>query len=222
MRIPKPPIIPIAIPGLNNFTIEGRRSGSLLTPDPQRTWLWEMIIPTIMPLAIDLGGLSTFNPRALLQTVIPTIDDDLTIRCRSIAIPGSGFEFYESNFMGFKQKFPIKVKYTNTVTTEFEEFEDQIILKLLYCWKNKIIQQNAHAMPPENMGGDGKMKFQDKMAYKRSITLNLYSFDGWKLQKSIVMVNAWPENVNEVNLTYDSSNSVKYSVDWGFDFWKLQ
>ena len=193
-----------------SFAIDSSRLASI--KDPQRNYLWQIYIPNIQLL-------STSN---LLPLPINLIDeDDVTIRCRTVTIPGGGFEKVETNFLGFKQYFPIKIKQTSTIVTELEEFEDQKVSKLLYNWKNKIINQDPLNPTAGNASPLTPFKKAPLIGYTRNIHIRCFTYDGEELDQKIIMHNSWPENVEDVSLSYGNSESVKYHVTWAFDYWKI-
>lgn len=194
----------------NNFTIDGTRLSSF--KDVQKTYLWNIFIPNIQLL-------STSNVLPVPKDLID--EEDILLRARSVTIPGGGFESVETNFMGFKQYFPIKLKQTNTITTELEEFEDQKVSKLLYNWKNKIINQNPLSPFAGNSSLLTPMKKAPIVGYSRNIQLRCYGTDGHELEQKIVCYNAYPADVQDVSLSYHSSDSVKYNVTWQFDYWVI-
>ena len=79
-----------------NMTLEGRLKH---LPDIQRNWRWEIYIPNVN----TIPGMPAI------------IDDDLVIRARTCSLPSRGNEAVESNFMGFKQFFPGKPTFGNTM-----------------------------------------------------------------------------------------------------------
>jgi hypothetical protein len=179
-----------------NLTLEGRLKG---LPDIQRTWLWEIYIPNVntIPNMPDIK------------------DDDLVIRARTCSLPSRGNEAVESNFMGFKQFFPGKVTYGNTMEATFEEMEDQKIAKFLYAWRQYILDVDPNS---PTAGASGALT---KRISSRNIYILQYKHNGSALQKKVQLFNAWPENVSDVALDMNGGEAVKYSVTFRFDYWLL-
>lgn len=189
------------IPSKGAFNIEGRRL-SYLTHDPQRQWLFEVIISNIENL------IPKFNIN----------EDDIIIRCKTISIPNITFDVYESNFLGFKKAIPIKKNNTNTVVTEIEEFEDQKVHKLLYNWSNLIFHQN----PMMHFSNNSDVFLQERNKYTRNIILKMYKLNGQRLDYTIKFMNAWPSKVNDTQLGYEQDGQVKFNVEWNFDYWIME
>ena len=82
-----------------NLTLEGRLKQ---LPDIQRSWLWEFYIPNVN--TIPFAGVT---------------EEDLVIRARTCTLPSRGNEALESYFMGFKQFFPGKPLFGNTMEVQF-------------------------------------------------------------------------------------------------------
>ncbi len=193
---------------MSNFTIEGRKLAT--APDIQRTWLWEWVIPEIGDIAPDGFDL-----------------EDLIIRCRSTSIPSRGNEVIESNFMSMKQYFMGKPIIESTITTQFEEFEDQKIMQFLYSWRQAIFnigpkESDSIDSVTKLVGDPGSAALGSKRkGLSKTCYLKMYAFNGDLLPYSIKFINAWPENVEGVSLDYAGGESVKYNVTWRFDFWQL-
>ena len=66
--------------------------------DIQRAYTWELRLTPPAAVLSDAGGVT---------------DDMITLRCRSVVIPGRSQEVITSNFMGMEQFFPGRVKFTN-------------------------------------------------------------------------------------------------------------
>ena len=157
--------------------------------------MWELIVPTAGVMN-DSG----------------VVDDDLVIRCRSVSIPGRSTEVITSEFMGMKQYFPSKPIFDGTVDVTYEETEDQPIKKALTEWQQKIYSTDT---------GVQTVPFIDKRLQSKTLTLIMYDGKGDSLDRKIQFINAWPQNVPSVALSYAGSEQVIYSVTFQYDFWKL-
>lgn len=182
-----------------SFLIEGR------FPDQevQRSWLWEIFIPNISTLPI---------PNLSID------EEDIIIRAKSVVQPGFSFDIFEAQHMGFKKQIPIKKNITNKIPVELEEFQDRKVLKLLYGWSNFIFSQD----PRDLFVGNSSPIAITRNIYTKNIVLKQYAYNGAELDKSIVLLNAWPSNMSDLNLSYNSNESVKYNVEFSFDDWYLE
>lgn len=175
------------------FNIDGRM-GQL--PDIQRTYNFELWVPNIPGSDTKLT--------------------DMILRVRSAQIPQRGIEVIESNFMGQKQFFPGKATFSHQLSVEFEEFEDQKILKGMYEWFERM-----NIYDPKNANaGMSKVDAKDKVA--QDIILKVYDVKGGKLDKSIRFKHAYPETIAETSLAYADNASVKTTVTFRFDYWILE
>lgn len=159
--------------------------------DIQRTYTWELIIPVE-----NIPGVKGVN------------SEDLTLRCRSVSIPGRSNDVITSNFGGMEIHYPGRLKFTQPFTITFEEYADRKIAKMIYEWQQLMFDQ-------ETGGGSGK-------GVKTDVTLKLKNYDGVtdvKQYGSIKIQNAWPESLAEVSLNYSESSAITYSLTLRYDQW---
>ena len=171
-----------------NFTAAGRLKD---LPDIQKNYMWELFIPSIEDLD----------------------QDDMVIRCRTASIPGRTIAPIESNFMGTKQFYPGKSKYTGNLAIQLEEFEDQKVHQALHSWMQSIFDYDPKS------GTAGQSKAAGKNDYSVDVTLKLYKGDGSDVDKKIRFYNCWPTSVGDAALDYAGPDSVKYDVTFQFDYW---
>ena len=188
---------------MSNFTIEGRMKS---VPDVQRTWMWNLKIPLIRLMA----------PTASFTS---NLMNDLIVRCKTISIPQRQNSPVMCEFLGMKQWFPGRPDIGGTITAMFEETEDQVITKCFYEWQERIFKVNPMSIRfGADIGiGDGSRKHN----LSTNLYLSMYKYSGDNLNRNIVFVNAWPQQVSEVSLDYTSSDSVKYTVTFQYDYWIL-
>ncbi|MFW6219522.1 MAG: hypothetical protein ACOCZ5_00175 [bacterium] len=187
---------------MSDFTIEGRMKQF---QDIQRNWMWQLTL-TPPPFLTETGGADE------------GIASDLKLRCRSISIPTRGNTEIESSWMGMKQFFQGKPEFGNTLSINFEETEDQFLTKVLYQWHQQIFNIES--------GENGGKSLQiTSGSRKRELSTDLYlemfKYDGEKMDRRIKFINAWPKTVSDVPMSYDANESVKYDVTFQFDFWRL-
>jgi len=174
------------------FTIEGRAKG---LSDVQRNFLWELTI-----LNFDFGE---------------SIPEDLTLRAKSVSIPGRSIEPIETWFYGHKQKHAGRAAFPNQINVQFEETEDQKILKTFYAWFQQI-----HNVNPLNAFGTLSTTFM-KRQYVKRILLSMQKYNGEETKNSIEFVNAFPETMADVSLDMTGNEAVKFDITFSYDYWLL-
>lgn len=109
------------------FTHESRLKN---LPDIQKTYMWELFIPSIEELDMD----------------------EMVVRVRNVQIPGRTITPIESFFMGTKAFYPGRTEYTGTFTTDFEEFEDQKVYEAINSWMELIFnyEDGQQGVPSKN------------------------------------------------------------------------
>lgn len=168
------------------------------SPDIVRTYYWQVIIP-------EIGSVS--------ETVKDA--DEIMFRARSITLPGRGVEKIESNFMGMKQFFPGRVTFTNSINLRLEETEDQVVSKCLYEWANKIFDVRTNTPT----GGFGQVARKREIA--KDIIINLLGYNKEPLQRSYKLINCFIENIEDIELSYETNDKIVIPVTLSYDFWTL-
>lgn len=182
-----------------NFTIEGRRHKA----DIQRNWMWELFFPRVPVIPLSLVG--------------STIVDDLTLRCRSFAIPGRSIENIETYFLGQKQMFPGRQTFSNQVEATFEGTENQHIFRFFTVWMETIHNIDAYS----KFGTAGVGAYLTKRDIAVPMHLHMYKYDGSLLTHKVHFYNVYPSSIADVNLDYLGNESVKYTITFTYDLWKL-
>jgi hypothetical protein len=140
----------------------------------------------------------------------------LIIRCKTASLPEYGIDIIESHFMGQKQLFAGKPSYgSNTLVTNIDETEDQLVQRGLWIWKQKWFDND----PLSPTGGYSK--FANKRSGVAEIILQCHKFNGAKMEYDWHFINAWPSNVGAVDLGMENSAKITPSVTWTFDFPQL-
>jgi len=133
--------------------------------------------------------------------------DVLTTRCQSTSIPGRSFG---EIVVPYKQtaglKFPGKLTYPHTWECTFIDAEDKAIFDAIYAWKQAIV---------DDFDGVG----QGDNAIKQDIYLTLLTTTG-EIYMTIKLVGAYPQEVGNVDLSYDAEDTVKFPVTWSYDRWE--
>jgi len=136
--------------------------------------------------------------------------NSLSIRCRSSSLPGRSFDVTTVKYMGRERFFPTSVHYTNPFILTFEEFEDKKIAKMLYRWQNLVAKSVLY--------NNEISAFTSKNCILHLI--NTKPEENIKTDtNSINFINAWPESVAEVPLSYAESSVVQYSLSLRYDSW---
>lgn len=177
------------------FHIEDRLKNQ---PDIIRSYAWEVIIP-------EIGSVSESAKDS----------EDLVIRARITSIPSRGNEKIESNFVGMKQFFPGKPTFSNTISITFEEFEDQLVGKIMYEWANKIFDIRA------NSPTGGGAQVDKKRDIAKLIIIKQYDYNSQELKLGYKLHNCFIENIEEVTLDYTSNESIKIPITFSYDFFEM-
>ncbi|MFW6219521.1 MAG: hypothetical protein ACOCZ5_00180 [bacterium] len=194
-----------------DFTIEGRMKSMT---DVQRNWMWQLVF---VPNGSIINDVLDRLRKDVFDELIT--DDALTLRCRSVSIPQRSTETITSDWMGTTQYTQGRPRFGNTLSVEFEETEDQVITEFLYDWQQMIFD-----IEPGLVGGSSQMinlVGSRRRSLSSTLYLEMFKYDGTKMKKRIKFINAWPQSVGDVLLSYGSNESVKYDVTFQFDFWKL-
>lgn len=162
----------------------------------QKTYNWQVRIP---------------KPRGVQS---PEWEEDLLLRARSASIPGSTITTIESMFMGMKQHFAGNAELEHTLTVEFEEFEDQKMLKFLNDWIRTIFDTQN-----DTFGGGGN--YETKADYCVDLELILFASNKEKLERKITFHNCWLQAVAAADLAYGDAASVKYSTTFQWDYYTI-
>jgi len=163
--------------------------------DIQRVYQFELLIPNIGDL----------------------LQDDFTFRCRTASIPGRGNEVISSFFLGQERFYPGRPQWGgNQLTVEVEEYEDQRGLQAVNSWNQFMFDADPQGINP------GAALAPNRAALTRDISLFMYKYNGEKLPKKVIFYNTWLETVGDVALSYNTSESVKYSLQFRWDYWLIK
>jgi tail tube protein gp19 len=182
---------------MSNFHIESRLKNA---KDPIRTFFFEVIIPHIDSVTDSFKD-----------------SEDLVTRVRSVNVPSRGNEPIDSYFMGMKQKFPGKPTFTNTISITFEDFEDQKVSLAMYEWANRIFDIRS------NSPTGGMSQATKKRDIAKDIIIKQYAYGGEiSLKFQYHLFNCFIENVDEIQLEYNSNDTVKVPVTFSFDYFEIE
>ncbi len=179
-----------------NFHIEGRQKAM---KDLQMNFLFEVSIPEISKFAPSFKD-----------------EDEFIIRAKTASIPGKTIQTVESYFMGMKSVYPSRVDYSNSLTVDFEETEDQKVIKAINEWQNTIFNtvdsdaNTGHSLAESKRNGR-----------TTNIYLKMYKYNGQIMENMIKFVNAFPSDISESGLDFAGSEAIRYSVTFSYDYWNL-
>jgi hypothetical protein len=123
----------------------------------------------------------------------------------------------ESVFGGMKQFFPGKPTFGNTMAINFEESENQNVLKILYNW-----QQNIFDITKGHSNRLGKRPTNTPLSYATDMILSMKKYDGSFSDTIILFKNAMIQQVSAVDLEYTGSDSVKFNASFQYDYYFAQ
>lgn len=179
-----------------NFSIEGRSHVS-----PLYNYLWEFYI---------------VNARSLYPKLK---EDELSVACKSVPLPGSEIVTYTTHYMGVKKEIPIKKNLTQNITVDFELYEDGEVYNFFYNWTNLMFEQD----PSKFSVGNTVLTMPSNMLYMRSIVIKQYKYNLEELNRYYVLHHAYPKKISDMNLTYVGGTEImKMSVDFNFSHWTLE
>lgn len=152
-------------------------------PDAAQTWNFDLFIPNIP------GGIS---------------GRDLTIKCKSSAIPGSSIEPIPIELHGVKKQEGGRATYQHTFTAMFLETVDYKTMSDFRRWRDLIRswKRNKGALSSE---------------YKVNLEIDLYDNAG-NITNTQMIVGAWPQDIQEVQLNGAESQAVEISITFSFDY----
>jgi hypothetical protein len=180
-----------------NFTAANRLS---VLPDVSRDYLFNLLIPNINLMT---GGI---------------IDQEgLVVRAKTASIPSRGNnDDLEMHFLGTYVKYPGKPTFSNKLSVTLDETEDQIVLKAISAWQQRIFDMDP------NSPTAGYSQAPNKAGLCTPITLKQYKFNGEQMGDDIVFYSAWPSNRDDVNLDMNANGKVVHTVTFTWDYWLLQ
>jgi len=164
-------------------------------------------------MGIDNLKANLTNPARtyLWEVLIPNVigggsdTETLLLRCQSTSIPGRTVEGITVPFKATAGvKFPGRVTFTHTWDCEFIEGEDKAVFQAFYNWLQKIV--NAR----EGVG-------EAAPDVKVDIVLNLLNTKG-EQYNSLKLVGCYPEAVGNVDLNYNASEVVRFTVTFSYDW----
>jgi hypothetical protein len=86
----------------------------------------------------------------------------------------------------------------------------------LYAWRQRIFDIDPSSTTA------GYSQAPNKRALSTTITLRQYAYNGTKLENDIQFINAWPQEIGEIELAMTGNEKVAYAVTFTYDYWLLK
>lgn len=150
----------------------------------------------------------------------------MQMRAEQARIPGINIMTVDNNRygLGVMQRMPFNAQFTDTNITFIADSKGEIY-KYFYSWFTSIIDFNGSGS--SNMNGTFMSNPMPSytMGYKDDYVTDIYIlvFDNaGNLAKQIVLYNAFPNTMNDINLDWGNTNSVmKITVGLTFKEWSM-
>lgn len=153
--------------------------------DPAQSWNFDFFLPTI-PGSADTR--------------------DLTYKCMTTDLPGSGIDPVEVALHGVTLYFAGRKIYTHTMNIQFLETADWSTREKFNRW------QELMRSWIENRGSLAA-------AYKVTSAIALYN-DIPEVVRTTNIIGMWPETINEIALDGGQSGLVQLSIAMRYDYWR--
>jgi len=165
---------------------------------------------------------------------------ELIYRCDSVTLPSRSVEKAEGRFMGAKANYPTNINYEGNLSVVFEEGEDQFILRQFNSWMNKIDEwaiTSYDSTEPSTEGTSKRMSKNSSSEYvgapeiwnsslahnlKTDIELFMFKYSGEDVGYKIKFYGCYPSTIGNSNWAYSSAATVKYTVSFEFDYFKVE
>lgn len=129
---------------------------------------------------------------------------ELTFYARTVNIPVSSVEQVIIPYKSSRVNFAGRDTSDHTVNITFWDDENQTVYQYFQDWINLIRNPVTGGQTPKNI-------------YTANCQLKLQDSTGNNTTALIDLTNAWPTEVGEVSLSYDSSEAVEISVTLSYD-----
>jgi len=188
-----------------NSLFENRFIGAPPMPDPQRNFMWVMVV-----------DMSSFF---LVEASIPGHGERLPINCRSVTPPAVITDFVVDKFMGDEIVYPTVTHNDHTMNLVFDEREDGLSYKLMELWTQEINFMDSRVGLAGSMhavkGGD-----ITPFGYTRNCYFFKLSYDNKAVTGGWVATNAFPNKFQSSNLDYKGAGAIMtVNVTLAFDKW---
>jgi hypothetical protein len=143
----------------------------------------------------------------------------MQVRAESVKVPGVALLQSDINRYGVgpSQKMPFNARFTENAITFISDRNSQIYT-YFYTWMNKIFDFSGSAYE-SNIGASYATEYKDN--YVTDLHVYVYDNAGNQIQ-DIVMYRAFPESINDVNLSWNDNNSLfKVTVSISYRDWAM-
>ena len=148
-----------------------------------------------------------------------SVEQLMQLRAESVKVPGVALLQSDINRYGIgpSQKMPFNARFTENAITFVSDRNSQIYM-YFYTWLNKIFDFSGSAYE-SNIGASYATEYKDNYA----TDLHVYVYDNAGNQvQDIVMYKAYPESINDINLSWnDSNNLLKVTVSISYRDWAM-
>ncbi len=130
---------------------------------------------------------------------------DLTFKCMTTDLPGSGIEPVEVALHGVTLMYAGRKIYTHTMNVTFMETADWATREKFRRWQESMRSWIKNS---------GTLAAQ----YKTSGAIAVYN-DIPELIRTTSITGMWPETINEVTLDGGASNLITLQIGFRYDYW---
>jgi len=142
------------------------------------------------------------------------LDDVSTYMCKAAALPASNLGVIEVPFRGRTVKIAGDRTF-DTWTVTFINDGKFIIRKAMEEWMAKL---NKHE------GNTSELYTPDKAStgYFADLLVNQLERDGSNVLRSYKLIGAFPTNVSQMDLAYDSNDQIEdFTVEFQYQYWEV-
>lgn len=158
----------------------------------------------------DVRGMSA-QPQTAFQYEVEIVglssgnEEGLTIRAQSASIPQTSNDAFEINFKDRRTFFKGRDTSPHTVSITFYDTEDWKAYEYFQNWHDQLISN------PVTGGG------VTSELYKATAIIKTFSTDGETETSRTTLKNAFPTEIGEISLSYDTNENITFDVTLQFD-----
>lgn len=129
----------------------------------------------------------------------------ITQRVETVNIPGSSVDTIEVNFKGRKTMYAGRDSSAHTFTVSFYDDESRSVYRYFKNWKDGAIN--------DQITGAGLTRD----LYAGEIHIKTFSHDSNTVTATHILSTAFPIELGEIAMTYESSEHIRFDVTFSFD-----
>lgn len=142
------------------------------------------------------------------------LDDVSTYMCKAAALPASNLGVIEVPFRGRTVKIAGDRTF-DTWTVTFINDGNFVIRRAMEEWMAKMNKHEANTSELVLPDTSPRGYFQDLVVHQ-------LERDGQEIRRKYVLVGAFPTNVSQIDLAYDSNDQIEdFTVEFQYQYWKL-